>query len=303
MGTPDFAVPALVALDSEGHDIVLAISQQDKPKGRGNKVQSTPVKEKALELGIKVHQPEFVNDKETIDLLKVLAPDFIVVAAYGQILTEEILSIPKFECLNIHASLLPKYRGAAPINWAIINGESETGVTIIKMVRGLDSGPMILKRKISISSDETSISLNNKLAELGSKLIVDAIYAILTETAEYEEQDKSDSSYAPMLYKDSGRIFWEKSAADIHNLVRALVPWPSAFMEYKDTRVKIHQTEIELAEHSYIPGTIVSINQKGIKVAASDGYVIIKELQFPNKKSMPVSAYLLGNSIQEGYIL
>lgn len=303
MGTPLFAVPALDELVAAGHDILLVVSQQDKPKGRGNKLQATPVKEKALKLGLEVHQPERVNDHETIKKLKELSPDFIVVTAYGQILKEEILSIPKYDCLNIHASLLPKYRGAAPINWSIINGEVKTGITIMKMEKGLDSGPIILMEEIPIDRKDTSETLHDKLAVIGGRLIIQAINDIVSEKAVYTPQDNDQSSYSPMLYKDTGRIDWKKKSEEIYNLIRGLLPWPHAYMVYEGLRVKIMRAEQSKEIHDILPGTIVEAVPSGIKIAASEGYIIVKELQFPNKKSMEVSAFLLGNKIEEGYIL
>ena len=303
MGTPEFAVPALKSLYESGFEIPLVISQRDKPKGRGNKLQPTPVKDMAVSLGLKIHQPDNVNDDETIEMIRSIEPDFIVVAAYGQILKEEILKIPKFDCLNIHASLLPKYRGAAPINWAIINGDTETGITIMKMEKGLDTGPMILKTETPINRDETSTEIHDRLAVIGGELIIEAIYKIINGRANYTPQDHGESSYAPMLYKDSGRIDWDKSSESIRNLIRGLFPWPNAYFTYKGEKVKVFKAESISYSHEVMPGTIVDVDQRGIKVASKDGFVVIEEIQFPNKKPMKVSAYLLGNEIEKGYIL
>lgn len=303
MGTPEFAVPALRALFEKGYEIPIVISQTDKPKGRGNKLQQTPVKELAISLGLNVHQPEKVNDTETIELIKSVQPDFIIVAAYGQILQEELLSIPKYECLNIHASILPKYRGAAPINWAIINGDSITGITIMKMEKGLDSGPMILKSETKINNDDTAEELHDRLSVMGAELVIKAIEDIKFGKASYTPQDHSESSYAPMLYKNTGRIDWSKPSEKIRNLIRGLIPWPNAFTFYKDERVRILMADSIKYNHNILPGTIVKADKEGIKVAVGDGFVVIKQIQFPNKKPMDVSAYLLGNKIDEGYVL
>lgn len=303
MGTPEFAVPALNAIFNKEFQIPLVISQTDKPRGRGNKLQPTPVKETAINLGLRVHQPEKVNDVETIELIKSVKPDFIIVAAYGQILKEELLSIPKYGCLNIHASLLPKYRGAAPINWAIINGDSITGVTIMKMEKGLDSGPMILKVETKIDDEDTAEELHDRLSIMGAELIIQAIDDIMNGKASFIPQNHGESSYAPMLYKNSGRIDWSKSSNKIRDLIRGLIPWPNAFTIYKDERVRILKADSVKQNHNIPPGTIVKADKEGIKVAAGDGFVIIKQLQFPNKNPMEVSAYLLGNKIENGYVL
>mgnify|MGYP001160614038 FL=1 len=303
MGTPAFAVPALKAIFDKGFQIPLVISQMDKPKGRGNKLQPTPVKELAINLGLTVHQPENVNDSETIDMLKSIEPDFIIVAAYGQILKEELLKIPKYDCLNIHASILPRYRGAAPINWAVINGDSISGVTIMKMEKGLDTGPIVLMAETQIDDEDTAEELHDRLSVLGAELIVRAIDDIIKGEAAYIPQDHGESSYAPMLYKNTGRIDWSKPSDKIRNMIRGLIPWPNAFSFYKGERVRILKADSIKQNHNIPPGTIVKADKDGIKVAAGDGFVIIKELQFPNKKPMEVSAFLLGNKIEEGYVL
>ncbi|MDX9917032.1 MAG: methionyl-tRNA formyltransferase [Gudongella sp.] len=303
MGTPDFAVPALESLVKNNYEVALVISQQDKQKGRGKKVLYTPVKQKAIELGLNVHQPKNVNDDQTYEMIKACKPDFIVVAAYGQILKNRLLELPNYYCLNIHASLLPKYRGAAPINWAIINGDSITGITIMKMEEGLDSGPMVLMDSVKIEEKDTFGSLHNKLQAMGSKLIIEAIEDIAKEAATFEEQDDSKSSYAPMIYKDTGKIDWNKTCKEISGLVRGLNPHPSAYLTYKGDKVKVHQVRISLEDHKLKPGTIATVGKEGLSIATSDGFIIVEELQFPNKKSMSVASYLLGNHIETGYIL
>lgn len=303
MGTPEFAVPSLVNLHNNGFDISLVITQSDKPKGRGKKLQFSPVKEKALELGIEIFQPKNINEEESIQKIRSLRPDFIIVAAYGQLLKKEILEIPKYGCLNVHASLLPRYRGAAPINWAIINGEDETGITIMNMELGLDTGDMILEKSIPIKDCDDFISIHNKLSDIGAELIIDAIKSIIDDRAIYKPQDNSKSNYAPMLYKETGRIDWNKVGLDIYNLVRGLKPWPNAYTEYKGEIVKIHRVKFLKETTDNKIGEITKVNKEGIYIAVKDGYIIIEELQFPGKKVLTVAQYLAGNTIDVGSIL
>ncbi|MDY0234419.1 MAG: methionyl-tRNA formyltransferase [Gudongella sp.] len=303
MGTPEFAVPTLENLYNKGYDIPLVITQPDKRKGRGKKTQFNPVKQKALDLNIGIFQPENINSEESIARINEYNPDFIVVVAYGQILKESILNIPKYDCLNIHASLLPHYRGAAPLNWVIINGEKETGVTIMKMSKGLDSGDMLIKKTIPITIDDDSITIHDKLSKIGSELIINAIELIISEIAVYSPQNNEESSHAPMLDKELGKIDWCKSGFEIQRLVKGLKPWPMAYTIYKDQQVKIHEIQIELKEHTKEFGLINEVSNDGIWVAVKDGYVIIKKLQFPGKKAMVIKNYLMGNKIDENYIL
>lgn len=303
MGTPEFAVPTLESLAASGYSIDLVITQQDRRRGRGKKVQYTPIKEKALELGLEVYQPEDVNSQESKELMESLNPDFIVVVAYGQILKQEILDIPKYNCINVHASLLPKYRGAAPINWAIIDGEKETGVTIMEMERGLDTGDMILWESIPINSDDEAPTIHDKLSKLGGKLIIDALEGIKSGKLSKTKQDDSLSSYASMLSKETGIINWEDSGENIKNLVRGLKPWPSAYTRYMDENIKIHQVELIDKIKEGKSGEIVRVDDEGVYVNSLDKTVLIKELQFPGKRKMLVKDYLRGNIIEEGIIL
>lgn len=302
MGTPTFAVKSLERLYLQGYEIPLVITQTDKKRGRGKKLQPTPVKEKAIELGLEVYQPADINSEESFSRISSLEPDFIVVAAYGQILKKRILELPKYNCLNIHASLLPKYRGAAPINWAIANGEDKTGITIMNMEEGLDTGAMILKSEIPINWEDDSETLHDKLSDIGANLIIDAIELIVDGKAEFVPQKHEESSYAPVLYKGVGNIDWTKTGEAIYKKIMGLKPWPSAFTEYKGQKIKIHKVEIEKKDHMVTPGTITEVDRDGIKVAVADGYVTIKELQFPGKRSMSVKELLLGNDIEKGYI-
>ena len=303
MGTPEFAVASLECLYKKDYNIPLVITQTDKKKGRGKKTLYSPVKQKAQDLNIEIYQPEDINSKESIEKIKAINPDFIVVVAYGQILKESILNIPKYDCLNIHASLLPYYRGAAPLNWAIIDGEKETGITIMKMAKGLDSGDMILQKSIPISRQDDSLTIHDKLSILGSELIVEAIESIVSKRAKYTPQNHEISTYAPMLNKELGRIDWSKRGVEIQGLVKGLKPWPMAYINYKDQQVKIHELSYILKEHNMEYGSISKVSKDGIWIAVKDGYVIIENLQLPGKIMMDVKTYLMGNQIEEGYTL
>ncbi|WFA09815.1 methionyl-tRNA formyltransferase [Tissierella sp. Yu-01] len=303
MGTPEFAVPTLECLYNEGHNILLVITQKDKPKGRGKKIQFPPVKSKALELGLEVYQPDNINDRESIDMICGLNPDIIVVAAYGQILKKEILDMPKYGCINVHASLLPKYRGAAPINWVIINGEVNTGIAIMKMEEGLDTGDVILSKSIDINDNDDYLTIHDKLADIGGKLTVEAIKELAEGRANFSPQDDSKSSYAPMIYKETGHIDWNKSGVEIFNLVRGLKPWPIAYTDYNGENLKIHKVEFIEQTNKDIYGKIEKVSKDGIYVNVKDGYIIIKELQFPGKKVLTVGQYLAGNNIEVGIVL
>ncbi|MDR7856390.1 methionyl-tRNA formyltransferase [Tissierella sp.] len=303
MGTPEFSVSTLKALYDNRFSIDLVITQQDKPKGRGKKIQYTPVKEMALNLGLEVYQPSSVNDKETIDRIKEINPDFIVVVAYGQILKKDILDIPRYGCYNVHASLLPKYRGAAPINWAIINGETETGVTIMEMEEGLDTGDMLLWESIDIDVNDDAQVIHDKLSDLGGKLIIEALQGLKSGVIKKTPQNDDLSTYASMLYKEMGRINWNDSSQYIYNLVRGLKPWPSAYTKYKEEIIKIHKVSLINKFKDGKNGEIVKVNNEGIYVNTSDKTIIIEELQFPGKKRMGVSEYLKGNSIETNIIL
>ncbi|MBU5437764.1 methionyl-tRNA formyltransferase [Tissierella sp. MSJ-40] len=303
MGTPDFAVPTLESLYNKGYNIALVITQRDKPKGRGKKFQPTAVKEKALELELEVYQPDNVNSAESIEKMKKLNPDFIVVAAYGQILRKQILDMPKYGCINVHASLLPKYRGAAPINWAIINGEKETGITIMEMAEGLDTGDMILSKEIPINEEDDFQIVHDKLALLGSELIVEALEGIKDNRVIKVPQDNKLSTYASMISKEIGRINWGKDGENIKNLVRGLKPRPSAYTVYNGNIVKIHKVKLVDKFKEGKDGEIVLVTDEGIFVNALDKCVVIEEIQFPGKKKLLVKDYLRGNRIEEGVIL
>lgn len=303
MGTPKFAVKPLEKLYEEGFNIPLVVSQKDRPKGRGKKLLPTAVKARAEELGLEVFQPDNINSEDSINKLKDIKPDFIVVAAYGQILRKEILSIPKYACINIHASLLPKYRGAAPINWAIIDGEEETGITIMEMVEKLDAGDMYIKESINIKEGDDAITIHDSLSELGGKTIVKALKGIISGKITPESQDDSKSNYAPMLNKKMGKIDWNESGESIKNLVRGLKPWPTAYTFYEKNNVKIHRVELCSKFKEGENGEIVKVDNEGIFVNSKDSCIIIKELQFPGKRKMRVEDFIKGNEIKVGTIL
>lgn len=300
MGTPDFAAVSLNELYKNDYEISLVITQGDKRRGRGKKLQYPAVKQKALDLGLETYQPEDINSIDAIELLKEISPDFIVVVAFGQILKKEILEIPKYKCINVHASLLPKFRGAAPINHAIFKGEKETGITIMEMEEGLDTGDMISKSSIPILNEDDYISLHDKLAILGADLLAKTIEDINRDNYKSVPQDDSLSSYASMLYKETGKIDWNNSGKDIMNLIRGLVPWPVAYANYKGTNFKIYSSGSIAKVSSDEPGTIVKVSNEGIFVNTSDSTLVIKELQFPNKKRMLVENYLRGNDVEIG---
>ncbi len=293
MGTPDFSVPALENI-AKKYEVVAVVTQQDRPKGRGHKMQYTPVKEKAIELEIPVYQPKRVKDPEFVDILKTLKPDVIVVIAFGQILSKEILELPKYGCINVHASLLPKYRGAAPIQWAVINGDKKSGVTTMYMAEGLDTGDIIDTSEIVLDEKETGGSLFDKLADLGGKLILNTLDKLETGTATRTRQDDARSTYAGKITKELGKIDFTKPAAEIERLIRGLNPWPSAFTYMDDKMLKIWNADVLEETVEEDPGTITEVNKKFIKVATGEGYLLLEEIQLEGKKRMNVTSFLNG---------
>ncbi|MGY0372130.1 methionyl-tRNA formyltransferase [Clostridium sp. JNZ J1-5] len=303
MGTPEFAAPSLQAL-IDNFGVKAVFTQPDKPKGRGNKLSMSPVKELALKHNIKVNQPhKLKNEPEFIQELKEIEPDFIIVVAYGQILPKEVIEIPKYSCINLHASLLPKYRGAAPINWAIINGENKSGNTTMLMDIGLDTGDMLLKEEVIITEDMTAGELHNILMESGAELLVKTINGIVEGSIVPEKQEDSKTCYASMLNKDMAKINWNLSSKEIHNLVRGLNPWPVAYTHYHDKIMKIYKTKVLKENSDKEPGTIIKVNKEGIVVSCGEGTILIKEMQFPGKKVLTVEQYIVGNDIEENLIL
>ena len=303
MGTPDFSVGTLEALIEADHEVCLVVTQPDRPKGRGKEMQFTPVKETAVAHGIPVFQPERVRRPECVEELRKYQADVIVVVAFGQILPKEILELTPYGCINVHASLLPKYRGAAPIQWAIIDGEETTGVTTMQMDEGLDTGDMILKREIPIRPDETGESLHDKLAAAGAALLIETLEALEEGTAVFEHQGETPTKYAKMLTKDLGKIQWKKSACEIERLVRGLNSWPSAYTDWDGKVMKIWQAEVLEEESSANPGTITRVEKDAFSVQTGKGQLLVKELQIPGKKRMETGAFLRGYDLEAGTVL
>lgn len=314
MGTPDFAVSTLEAIINAGHEVLMVVTQPDKAKGRGKKVIYTPVKEKALEYHIRVEQPEKVKEEAFVNLLEELNPDVIVVVAFGQILSERILNIPKYGCINVHASLLPAYRGAAPIQWAILDGLKETGVTTMYMEKGLDTGDIICQSKIKIDDKETGGTLFDRLAVDGANLLISTLEKLQDGTAVRTKQDNGKSTYAKMLTKNMGKIDFSSSAIVLERLIRGLNPWPSAFSRLDDKNIKIFETEIinesvvEELINSFnikdvIPGMVIDVDKKSFTVKCGEGALKILNLQLEGKKRMDTSAFLLGYKVQVGMVL
>ena len=295
MGTPDFAVASLRRLVEDGHEVVGVFTQPDKPKNRGMKLTFSPVKEYALTQDLPVYQPLKMRDGEALGILRELAPELIVVAAYGKILPQEILDLPQYGCINVHSSLLPKYRGAAPINWAILNGERVTGVSIMYMAEELDAGDVILTAKTPIDPEEDLPSLWDRLAKVGAEALAEALPLLAAGTAPRTPQDSTQATFAPMLSRELSPIDWTKPMAAIRNQVRGLIPWPCATAELAGQRFKIYKTAVGTATDK-TPGTLLSAGKKGIEVACGDGQSLwITELQAEGGKRMSAAAYLLGH--------
>lgn len=304
MGTPDFSVGTLEALVEAGHDVVLAVTQPDKPKGRGGKMQYTPVKEKALEYGIPVYQPKRIREPECIEKLRKYQADVMVVIAFGQILPKEILEMTPYGCINVHASLLPKYRGAAPIQWAVIRGETVSGVTTMQMDEGLDTGDMLLKTEIILDEKETGGSLHDKLAIAGAQLCVETLKRLTEGCIARIPQGESPTEYARMLDKKLGNIDWGRSAAEIERLIRGLNPWPSAYTGWNGKVMKIWEAEVrEDSSDRAIPGTIVGVEKDGFLVQTGSGILKVLALQIPGKKRMEAEAFLRGYPVKAGTVL
>ena len=303
MGTPDFAVAPLEALIKAGHQVTAVVTQPDKQKGRGKEVQMTPVKECALKYNIPVFQPVKIKEKEAVDRLREYPADIFVIAAFGQLLSEEILKMPPFGCVNIHASLLPAYRGAAPIQWVILNGEKETGVTIMQMEKGLDTGDMLLKKAIPIEPKETGESLHDKLMEIGAELIVEALPLIESGAIIPEKQEDSKSSYASRLNKEMGHIDWNKDAEELERLVRGLNSWPSAYTSYRGKTLKIWEADVIGEQSGKLPGEITQVGKDFVDVACGKDILRIYSLQLEGKKRMAVKDFLLGYEIKPGMML
>ena len=298
MGTPDFAVPSLDALAAAGHQLVGAFSQPDKPKNRGMKLQPTPVKVCAERLGVPVFQPTKLRDGTALETIRQLDPDLIVVAAYGRILPQEILDYPRLGCINVHSSLLPKYRGAAPIHWAILNGEKETGVTIMHMALALDAGDIIRQRATPIDPDETVEDLHDRLARLGAELLVETVAQLADGTATRTPQEESQVTLAPMLSRALSPMDWTRPARALHDQVRGLIPWPAAVTELGGVRCKILATTVLDETTGKAPGSVVAADKTGLKLACGDGRVLrIDRLQADGVKRLAAADYLRGHPI------
>ena len=298
MGTPDFSVPSLKKL-IDTYEVCAVFTQPDKPKGRGKKMAFSPIKEVALEHDIPVYQPvKLKDDRECIEELKKLKPDFIIVVAFGQILTQEVLDIPKYACINLHASLLPMYRGAAPLNWAIIKGEKVSGNTTMLMEIGLDTGDMLLKNEVEITEDMTAGELHDLLMSSGGDLLVETIEGLVNKTITPKKQE-GETFYAKMLNKDTGKINWNSTAKDIHNLIRGLNPWPIAHTTYEGQSMKIYKSKVLNENSNKEPGTIIKVDKEGLRVSCSEGVLLIEKVQFPNGKPLTIEQYINGNPIKE----
>ena len=301
MGTPDFAVPSVRALLEAGHTICGAFTQPDKPKNRGMKLQPTPVKEFCLAHDIPVFQPVKLRDGSALAQIQQLAAELIVVAAYGRILPDEILNYPAHGCINVHSSLLPRYRGAAPINWAVLNGDAESGVTIMHMATELDAGDIISQAATPIDPDETVETLHDRLAELGAQLLVETVRQIGEGTAARTPQDPALVTFAPMLSRELSPMDWERPARTLHDQVRGLIPWPAAVAELDGVRCKVFSTAVCDQCVSQAPGTVVQADKKGLKIACGGGTLLeLREIQPDGKKRMAAAAFLLGHPIAEG---
>ena len=302
MGTPDFAVPPLRALVEAGYEVAAVVTQPDKPKGRGKTLLPTPVKEEALMHEIPVYQPRKVrNNPEFLETLKEINPDIIIVAAFGQIIPKEVLELPKFGCINIHASLLPKYRGAAPIQQAVIDGEKESGVTIMQMGEGLDTGDMISKIVIPLSPEETGGSLFGKLAQAGAELLIKTLPSIEQGTAEFEKQpQESPTPYASMITKQMGHMDFNRPAEELERLVRGLNPWPSAYTFINGKTLKVWKCKVSAEETDAAPGTVFLTDKDGIHAACGQGALILTDVQLEGKKRMDTEAFLRGYHIENG---
>ena len=303
-GTPQFAVPSLKALIDEREDVVLVVTQPDKVKGRGHILSAPPVKELALSNNIEVVQPNKIRNEDFYKELRSINPEFIIVVAYGKILPEEILNIPKFGCINVHASLLPKYRGAAPIQWALINGEKVTGVTTMLMDKGLDTGDMLLKSELEIQADDNAETLFEKLSELGASTLMDTINGMREGKIKPIPQT-GEANYAPPLKKEDGKIDWNRTAEELFNFVRGMYPWPSAFCYFNDERIKIIRVRSQKSEvrsqKETVPGRIVKASDGEMIVETGKGFLVVEELQPEGKKVMSAKAFLAGRKLKEGY--
>ncbi len=300
MGTPDFAVGTLEEIIRAGYEVVLAVSQPDKAVGRSRELKAPPVKRCALEHGIPVYQPKRVREQECIEYLRGYEPDIIIVAAFGQIITKELLDMPKYGCINVHASLLPRYRGASPIQWAVINGDPVTGVTIMRMDEGIDTGDMILREEVALSPDETGGSLFERLSGVGAKLCVKAMQAIASGTAVYTPQGETGVTHTGKIHKELGCIDWNRPAVELERLVRGLDPWPGTSARLGDKTLKLWKTRVIPSERLADPGCIVRVGKESLSVQTADGLLELLEVQPEGKKRMSAASFLNGYAVEEG---
>lgn len=303
MGTPAFAVPTLEKLVEAGHEVVAVYTQPDRPRGRGKQIEFSPVKQFALSQGLRIEQPHAIRDARVVEEIERLRPEAIVVVAYGKILPRAVLDIPRFGCLNVHASLLPKYRGAAPIHWAIIRGETMTGVSIMRMNEGLDTGPVLKTCETPISKTDTMGMIHDVLKECGALALVETLAELQAGKTDAFTQDDELSSYAPLLTRQTERIDWTQSAADIHNMVRGLNPWPGAYTHFGGKQVKIWRTEIvDVPSSDTEPGSISRIWDEAVLVQTGCGIIALQELQPESKRRMPAKDFIAGYRVQAGEV-
>jgi len=303
MGTPQFAVPGLQALHENGYDISLVVTQPDRPKGRGRKVTPSPVKAAAMGLGIQFIQPTSIKTAEFSDQIKSHKPDFQIVIAYGKILPENVLAIPRVGTINIHASLLPKLRGPAPIQWAIINGEKQTGITSMLMDKGMDTGDILLTEPEPVQPKDTAGTLHDRLAVKGAKVLIETLRKLADRTIHPLPQDHSLATYAPLLSKDDGLINWSKSAQTLERFIRGVTPWPGAYTFFGETRLKIFNSAPIAAANAELPGTVQQGFPDELRVATGDGMLSILEIQGASGKRMPIKDFLKGHNIPPGSVL
>jgi methionyl-tRNA formyltransferase len=301
MGTPEFACPTLRTLIDRGEQVVAVVTQPDRPRGRGQKLQPSPVKAQAEAHGIQVLQPHRVRAPEAVEEIRTLAPDVIVVVAFGQILPKALLDIPRHGCINVHASLLPRYRGAAPLNWCIINGETETGVTTMLMDVGLDTGDMLLKRTTPIDPEEDTSALHDRLSVIGAEVLAETLDLLVAGRLAPERQDDALSCYAPLLKKEDGCVDWSREPQTIKNLVRGMAPWPGAYTWLDGQMVKLWR--VSVGAGSGAPGTVLAVGREGIEVACGSGSVVITELQLEGKRRLAARELLAGFRLEPGTVL
>jgi methionyl-tRNA formyltransferase len=293
LGTPEFAVPSLNALISSGHQVVSVFTQPDRPKGRNKQVAESPVKSVARATGLAIHQPERIRRRESIELLESLAPELMVVVGYGQIIPQTIIDLPKYGILNVHASLLPKYRGAAPIQWAIARGETQTGVTIMQIDAGLDTGDMLLRSSVPIGADETAPELSARLAPLGADLLIEAVQQLAAQCVHREKQNETEATYAPVLKKEDGLIDWLRPAGEIYNRLRGFTPWPAAYTTFRGQQLLVLGARIAERSHA-LPGTLQSDKRQLFVSCGENSTLELLEIQLGGKKRMSAQAFING---------